>query len=94
MANWDAREKEMRVRRRYLHANPEFGFEEKDTASFVADRLRSFGVDEVVQGVGGTGVVGPSDAAQAIGVSRSVPIWTLCGSMRGAFTLTRRSGPA
>ena len=44
--------------RRYLHAHPEFGFEEKRTAAFVAARLREFGLDEVVEGVGGTGVVG------------------------------------
>jgi len=41
-----------------LHRNPEFGFEEKRTSAFVAARLRDFGLDEVVEGVGGTGVVG------------------------------------
>ena len=44
--------------RRDLHATPEFGFEEIRTAAFVAASLRSFGLDEVVEGVGGTGVVG------------------------------------
>jgi len=44
--------------RRHLHANPEFGFEEKATSAFVASKLREFGLDEVVEGVGGTGVVG------------------------------------
>lgn len=41
-----------------LHAHPEFGFEEKRTAAFVAAQLRAFGLDEVAEGVGGTGVVG------------------------------------
>ena len=43
--------------RRDLHAHPEFGFEEKRTSAFVAQKLREFGV-EVAEGVGGTGVVG------------------------------------
>ncbi|TXI01783.1 MAG: amidohydrolase [Rhizobium sp.] len=43
--------------RRHLHARPEFGFEERQTSSFVASKLREFGLDEVVEGVGGTGVV-------------------------------------
>jgi amidohydrolase len=41
-----------------LHAHPEFGFEEKRTSRFVADRLREFGLDEVAENIGGTGVVG------------------------------------
>ena len=49
---------EMMAWRRELHAHPEFGFEEQRTAGFVADKLREFGLDEVVEGVGGTGVVG------------------------------------
>lgn len=44
--------------RQQLHSFPEFGFEEKRTAAFVAQKLREFGLDEVVEGVGGTGVVG------------------------------------
>ncbi len=43
--------------RRDLHRHPEFGFEEKRTAAFVAETLRSFGLD-VAEGIGGTGVVG------------------------------------
>ncbi|AOF93889.1 M20 aminoacylase family protein [Sinorhizobium sp. RAC02] len=49
---------EMTTWRRDLHAHPEFGFEETRTAAFVAKKLREFGLDEVVEGVGGTGVVG------------------------------------
>ncbi|PSJ63088.1 M20 aminoacylase family protein [Pseudaminobacter soli (ex Li et al. 2025)] len=49
---------EMTAWRRDLHAHPEFGFEEKRTSAFVAQKLREFGLDEVVEGVGGTGVVG------------------------------------
>lgn len=49
---------EMTAWRRDLHANPEFGFEEKRTSAFVAKKLREFGVTDVTEGVGGTGVVG------------------------------------
>ncbi|PTW52065.1 M20 aminoacylase family protein [Rhodovulum kholense] len=41
-----------------FHTHPELGFEETRTAGIVADKLRSFGVDEVHEGLGGTGVVG------------------------------------
>ncbi|MBB3236727.1 M20 aminoacylase family protein [Phyllobacterium endophyticum] len=44
--------------RHHIHANPELGFQEKETARFVAKKLRSFGVDEVHENIGGTGVVG------------------------------------
>ena len=50
--------REMTEWRHHLHSNPEFGFEEVKTAAFVASKLREFGLDEVVEGVGGTGVVG------------------------------------
>jgi hippurate hydrolase len=44
--------------RRDLHAHPELGFEEHRTSALVAERLRGFGVDEVVTGIARTGVVG------------------------------------
>jgi len=54
----DALVAEMTGWRRDLHAHPEFGFEEARTGAFVAAKLREFGFDEVVEGIGGTGVVG------------------------------------
>lgn len=44
--------------RRDFHAHPELRFEEHRTAARVAELLREFGCDEVVEGFGGTGVVG------------------------------------
>ena len=44
--------------RHHLHENPELLYEVHETAAFVAARLREFGVDQVVTGVGRTGVVG------------------------------------
>lgn len=44
--------------RRDMHAQPELSLEEHRTSAFVAERLREFGCDEVVTGLGKTGVVG------------------------------------
>ena len=44
--------------RRDIHAHPELLYEVHRTAALVADRLREFGCDEVVSGLGRTGVVG------------------------------------
>ena len=44
--------------RRDIHQNPEVLYEVHRTAGLVADRLRSFGCDDVVTGIGRTGVVG------------------------------------
>ncbi len=43
--------------RRYLHKNPELGFEEFKTSKFVCDKLQQIGL-KVHQGLAGTGVVG------------------------------------
>ncbi len=44
--------------RRDLHENPEILFETHRTSGIVAEKLRAFGCDEVVEGIGRTGVVG------------------------------------
>lgn len=44
--------------RRDFHAHPELLYDVHRTAGIVADRLKAFGVDEVVTGIGRTGVVG------------------------------------
>ena len=44
--------------RRDFHAHPELQFDVHRTAGAVADLLKSFGCDEVVPGIGRTGVVG------------------------------------
>ena len=50
-------EDDLKLWRRDIHQHPELGFEEKRTASFVAEQLAEFGC-EVHTGIGGTGVVG------------------------------------
>jgi len=49
---------DMAVWRHDFHEHPELLYEVHRTAGIVADRLREFGCDEVVTGVGRTGVVG------------------------------------
>ena len=59
--------------RREIHANPELLYDLPRTSSFVADRLREFGCDEVRTAIGRTGVVGvikgrKGDSSRAIGL--------------------------
>ncbi|WP_112662219.1 M20 aminoacylase family protein [Microvirga flavescens] len=44
--------------RRDFHENPELQFDVHRTAGIVAEKLKAFGCDEVVTGIGRTGVVG------------------------------------
>lgn len=43
--------------RRHLHENPELQFDVHETAAFVVERLREFGIDDITTGIGKTGVV-------------------------------------
>ncbi|MCL4186145.1 MAG: amidohydrolase [Rhodobacteraceae bacterium] len=59
--------------RRDIHAHPELLFECHRTAGLVAERLRAFGCDEVVEGIAATGVVGvirgrSTDSGRVIGL--------------------------
>jgi len=44
--------------RRDIHAHPELAYDVHRTAGVVAEKLRNFGCDDVVTGIGRTGVVG------------------------------------
>ncbi|WP_282027369.1 M20 aminoacylase family protein [Ruegeria faecimaris] len=48
---------DMAAWRQHLHTIPELAFECHETATFVADRLREFGVDELHEGIATTGIV-------------------------------------
>jgi amidohydrolase len=59
--------------RRDLHAHPELLYDVHRTAATVAEKLKAFGCDEVVSGIGRTGVVGvirggKGPAAKVIGL--------------------------
>ena len=53
--------------RQDIHAHPELLFDVHRTAGVVADKLKSFGCDEVVTGIGRTGVVGVIRGKQGAG---------------------------
>lgn len=48
---------EMKTWRRHLHAHPELGFDCFETAAFVVEKLKEFGVDEIHEGIAETGLV-------------------------------------
>ncbi|MGB7261124.1 MAG: M20 aminoacylase family protein [Albidovulum sp.] len=48
---------EMTEWRRHLHQHPELEFDCHQTAAFVAERLREFGVDEIHEGIATSGLV-------------------------------------
>ncbi|WP_028913790.1 M20 aminoacylase family protein [Pseudorhodobacter ferrugineus] len=63
---------ELTAIRRDFHENPELLFEVHRTAAKVAELLRAWGCDEVVEGIGRTGVVGvihgKTDSGKVIGL--------------------------
>ncbi|HCE71013.1 MAG TPA: amidohydrolase, partial [Ruegeria sp.] len=48
---------DMTAWRQHLHTIPELEFDCHQTAAFVAERLREFGVDELHEGIAKTGIV-------------------------------------
>ena len=44
--------------RHHLHEHPEILYDVHETAAFIIEKLKEFGVDEIVPGIGQTGVVG------------------------------------
>ena len=44
--------------RRHLHEHPELGMQEYETSTFVTERLRALGVDDIRTGISETGVTG------------------------------------
>ena len=58
---------------------PELLFAVEKTAAFVAEKLKEFGVDEIVTGIGRTGVVGLIRGKLAKAApSACAPTWTRC----------------
>ena len=48
---------DMKTWRRHLHQHPELGFDCHETAAFVVEKLKAFGVDEIHEGIATSGVV-------------------------------------
>jgi amidohydrolase len=61
---------EIAVWRRDIHAHPELQFDVHRTAGVVAEKLKAFGCDEIVTGIGRTGVVGVIRGKKAQGSSQ------------------------
>lgn len=75
--------------RRDLHAHPELQYEVHRTADIVARRLKEFGCDDVVTGIGRTGVVGVIKGRQ----STSAKVVGLRADM-DALPITEETGAA
>jgi hippurate hydrolase len=78
--------------RRHIHANPETAFEEVGTAAYVVERLRSFGVDEIHEGIAKTGVVASIKAgtsSRAIGLRADLDALDMQESTGVAWQSTR-----
>jgi hippurate hydrolase len=79
--------------RRDLHQHPEVLFDVHRTAGIVAEKLRAFGVDEVVTGVGRTGVVGiingkSNTSGKTIGLRADMDALTVTEKTGAAYAST------
>ncbi|MCC1492872.1 M20 aminoacylase family protein [Cognatishimia sp. F0-27] len=80
--------------RRDLHAHPELQYDLPRTAGIVADKLRAFGCDSVIEGIGRTGVValikGKSDTSRRTIAFRAdmdaLPIFEATGAPHASKT--------
>ena len=63
---------DMAAWRKHLHAHPELGFDCHETASFVVEKLRAWGVDEIHEGIAQSGVVavinGQGEGTRTVGL--------------------------
>lgn len=79
--------------RRDLHQHPEVLFDVHRTAGIVAEKLRAFGVDEVVTGLGRTGVVGiingrSNHSGKTIGLRADMDALTVTEKTGAAYAST------
>ncbi|KQT49513.1 amidohydrolase [Devosia sp. Leaf420] len=79
--------------RRDLHAHPEVLFDVHRTAGIVAEKLKAFGVDEIVTGLGRTGVVGiingrTNTSGRTIGLRADMDALTVTEQTGAAYAST------
>lgn len=79
--------------RRDLHQHPEVLFDVHRTAGIVADKLKAFGVDEIVTGLGRTGVVGiingkSNTSGKTIGLRADMDALTVTEKTGAAYAST------
>jgi amidohydrolase len=58
--------------RRHLHQHPELAFQEEQTSSFVAERLRALGIEDIRTGIAKTGVTALIRGTDGAGQGRTV----------------------
>ena len=78
---------DMTAWRRYLHTIPELMFECHQTAAFVVERLKEFGITKIHEGIATTGIV-----AIIRGAGRRPHDWPAC--RYGCASDARRNRPA
>ena len=81
--------------RRDLHQHPEVLFDVHRTAGIVAEKLKAFGVDEVVTGLGRTGVVGiingrTNTSGKTIGLRADMDALTVTEKTGAAYASTNQ----
>ncbi|MBO9589374.1 M20 aminoacylase family protein [Devosia sp.] len=81
--------------RRDLHQHPEVLFDVHRTAGIVAEKLKAFGVDEVVTGLGRTGVVGiingkSNTSGKTIGLRADMDALTVTEKTGAAYASTNQ----
>lgn len=81
--------------RRDLHQHPEVLFEVHRTAGIVAEKLKAFGVDEIVTGLGRTGVVGiingkSNTSGKTIGLRADMDALTVTEKTGAAYASTNQ----
>lgn len=81
--------------RRDLHQHPEVLFDVHRTAGIVAEKLKAFGVDEVVTGLGRTGVVGiingrTNASGKTIGLRADMDALTVTEKTGAAYASTNQ----
>ena len=60
--------------RRYLHQNPELSYQEYNTVKYVAQQLRSFGI-EPTEGIATTGLIAEIKGKNAEKKSKEIQMW-------------------
>ena len=64
---------DMKAWRQWIHAHPELKLDCHETAAFVVEKLREFGVDEIHEGIARSGVVAITDDKRCARTSRECP---------------------
>jgi len=65
-------EKDMIVFRRYIHQHPELGFQEENTASYIEENIKSFGLKSARLAKTGVVVTIPGKTQKTLGIRADI----------------------